>query len=257
MRCCILIQLCLFILITLHGAARASDSGNDANDAGGEALIEPVSHSQPASPADSRTDWEGLLRSSARFLVVQHSFRFLTEPGTRNELAGPFVRDYLRSVGAMRRWSDTDPFIVNYVGHPLMGAVTGNLYLNHTGSASDQPFGSAHGYWKMRLRAMTYSAVYSAQFEIGPVSEASLGNVGRDHRTMGAVDLVVTPLAGTGWLIAEDAIDRFLIEKIEDWSGSPFVRIPARCFLNPGRAFANLMDRKVPWKRARALRVAR
>ena len=33
----------------------------------------------------------------------------------------------------------------------------------------------------------------------------------------------MTPLAGTGWLIAEDAIDRFLIEKIEDWSGSPFV----------------------------------
>jgi hypothetical protein len=254
MRCCMPPRLGLFILLLLQTSASASDSGNDS---GGEVPIDPGNRSQRVLPGAAQTNWNGVIRSSTRFLVVQHSFRVLTEPGTRKEFGGPFVGDYLRSVGAMRRWNDSDPFIVNYVGHPLMGAVTGYLYLNHTGSASDQRFGSGPGYWKLRLRAMTYSAAYSTQFEIGLLSEASLGNVGRDYRTMGGVDLVVTPLGGIGWLIAEDAIDRFFIEKIEDRSRSPFVRIAARCLLNPGRAFANLMDGKAPWKRARALRVAR
>jgi len=156
----------------------------------------------------------------------------------------------------MRRWDDSDPFIVNYVGHPMMGAVTGFLYLQNTPRGKDQRFEQSSEYWRLRLRAMAYSAVYSTQFEIGPASEAALGNVGRDYRTMGTVDLVVTPLAGTGWLVAEDLIDRFLIERIEDWSGSLLVRIPARCLLNPSRAFANLMQGRTPWKRSRALRPA-
>jgi hypothetical protein len=232
-------------------SAQASDSGNTSVD-----MVEAatVSSSRRNSSTDPQTDWNGLIRSSARFLVVQHSFRMLTEPGTRSELAGPFVRDYVHSIRRIRRWGDSDPFIVNYVGHPLMGAVTGFLYLHHTDSGSNQRFKNSREYWKLRLGALTYSTVYSTQFELGPLSEASLGNVGRDYRTMGTVDLVVTPLAGTAWLITEDVIDRYLIERIEGWTNSPLVRIPARCFLNPGRAFANLMQGRSPWKRSRALR---
>jgi len=206
-----------------------------------------ISRSEAVSSTEPGTNWDNLLRSSGRFLAVQHGFRLLTEPGSRKELTGPFVRDYLRSVGAMRRWSDSDPFIVNYVGHPLMGAVTGFLYLQNTGAGKDQRFEGSTEYWRLRLMAMTYSAVYSAQFEIGPVSEAAIGNVGRDHRTMGTVNLVVTPLAGTGWLVAEDIIDRFVIDVLNAGPGSPMLRIPARCLLNPGRTFAaNLMQGRSP-----------
>jgi hypothetical protein len=240
--------LCVVLLVVT--CAQASDSTSTSIE---DATV-GISRSQPVSSTEPRTNWDNLIRSSARFLAVQHGFRLLTEPGTRKEISGPFVRDYLRSVGAMRRWGDSDPFIVNYVGHPLMGAVTGFLYLQNTDAGKDQRFQGSPEYWRLRLGAMTYSAVYSTQFEIGPASEAAIGNVGRDYRTMGTVDLVVTPLAGTGWLVAEDIIDRFLIERIEGWSGSPFVRIPARCFLNPGRAFANLMQGRSPWRRSRALR---
>jgi hypothetical protein len=243
---------CLLLCVVLPAVtwAQAPDSVSTSV----EDLTVGISRSQPVSSAGQGTDWENLIRSSARFLAVQHGFRLLTEPGTRKEISGPFVRDYLRSVGAMRRWGDSDPFIVNYVGHPLMGAVSGFLYLQNTDGGKDQRFEGSPEYWRLRLGAMAYSAVYSAQFEIGPVSEAAIGNVGRDYRTMGAVDLVVTPLAGTGWLVAEDMIDRFLIERIEGWSGSLIVRIPARCLLNPGRAFANLMQGRSPWGRSRALR---
>jgi hypothetical protein len=35
---------------------------------------------------------------------------------------------------------------------------------------------------------------------------------------MAYVDLVVTPVAGTGWLVGEDMLDHFLIRRLEDKS---------------------------------------
>ena len=44
-----------------------------------------------------------------------------------------------------------------------------------------------------RARATAWAAVYSFQFELGPFSEASIGNVGLRANTAGSVDHVVTP----------------------------------------------------------------
>jgi hypothetical protein len=227
---------------------------DDAIITGKSSLYPSRSGNKQPDTAIPRTNWNDLTRSSLRFLAVQHGFRLLTEPATRSELAGPFVRDYLRSARRIRGWGDQDPFIVNYVGHPMMGAITGELYIAHTTGGLDKETAFSRRYWKLAFRGMAFSAVYTAQFELGPVSEASIGNVGYDYRTMGAVDLVMTPIGGTAWIIAEDSIDRFLVRRIEQGTSSPALRATARCLLNPARTFANVMSGQAPWKRSRPLR---
>jgi hypothetical protein len=48
-----------------------------------------------------------------------HTFNLWTEAGTRDAMTGPWLKDYLNSVGALRGWSDSDRFMAPYVGHPI------------------------------------------------------------------------------------------------------------------------------------------
>lgn len=103
---------------------------------------------------------------------------------------------------------------------------------------------------------MIWSAAWSAQYELGPISEASIGNVGKYNRSgrslMAWVDLVLTPTAGTGLLIGEDAIDKYVLKNwLENKSNGKLtakVRI-ARTFLTPTISVGNLLRGKRPWKR--------
>jgi hypothetical protein len=54
---------------------------------------------------------------------------------------------------------------------------------------------------------------------------------------------------GLGWMIGEDAIDRYLIRAIEDRTTNRWLRIALRTGLNPARSFANLVDGRAPWNR--------
>lgn len=105
------------------------------------------------------------------------------------------------------------------------------------------------------MKAMAWSAAWSTQFELGPVSEASIGNVGLkkvDGKTrMGFVDLVMTPTAGTGVVIAEDAVDKYVLKNwIERKFGSESILTKIfRSVLTPTTTFSNLLRGKVPWKR--------
>ena len=54
------------------------------------------------------------------------------------------------------------------------------------------------------------------QFEIGPLGEDSIGNVGMRPETTGWVDHVVTPAGAFGLIVAEDALDPFLVRWIEE-----------------------------------------
>jgi len=189
------------------------------------------------------------LNQSFRFLLAQNAFRFMTEPGTRSELQGPFFRDYIRSVRDLNHWNDGDPFLVNYIGHPMMGAVTGYIQRQNDPRFRAVNFGRSATYWKSVARSFAFSAVYSTQFEIGPISESSLGNSGKIPGTQGFVDLVVTPTVGTGWMIGEDALDRYVIRRVERATANPWIKLAVRTGLNPTRSFANLMRGKVPWHR--------
>ncbi len=161
---------------------------------------------------------------------------------------GPFWKQYVRSVSAFHGWSDHDPFTVNYIGHPMQGAVTGFIQVQNDPAYSRLEFNETPGYWKSKLRATAFSAAFEVQFEMGPLSEASVGNIQLAGET-GIVDMVVTPLVGTGWMIAEDAVDKHIIKPAEHRDSSRFKVALLRTFLNPSRSFANLIRWKKPWHR--------
>jgi hypothetical protein len=152
-------------------------------------------------------------------------------------------------VASLHGWSDGDPFYVNYVGHPMQGAVSGYIWVQNDERFRTAQFGANSRYWKSRLRAAAFSFAYSTQFEIGPLSEASIGFIQSRWPQQGFVDHVVTPVIGTGWMIAEDALDRYVIRNLENRTDNPYLRMMVRSWLNPSRSFANVMRFKVPWYR--------
>jgi hypothetical protein len=148
------------------------------------------------------------------------------------------------------QWGDTDRWFTNYVGHPTQGAVTGFIWLNNS-HESEVPIGMTRAYLNSRLRATAWAAGYSAQFELGLLSEASIGNVGMNPATAGWVDHVMTPLGGLGILVVEDLLDRFVIQKMEKQTNSRAVRGVLRMLLNPSRTAANVAGMRSAWYRDR------
>jgi len=198
--------------------------------------------------------WENAVRQSLLFLAISTAFRFATEPSTRAEMKGPYWSDYFHSVGHLRGWGDGDEFLVNYIGHPLEGAVTGYIQVQNDPKGIKQEVGFNKGYWASRLKAFGWAAAYSTQYEIGLVSEASLGNVGlkpgdKSNHPMAYVDLVVTPVLGTAWLVGEDLIDRYVLERFEDKVKNRWVRAIVRSIMNPSRSFANMHRGEWFWHR--------
>lgn len=213
----------------------------------GPSLVRPWIRPRP-EPAEN-FQWQPALRQSAFFLTIMHTWRIATERGTRAELRGPFFRDYVAAVKGIRGWGDGDPFIVNYVGHPFQGAVHSFVQIQNDPRYRRMEFSNSRAYWRSRLRAMAFAAVASTQFELGPISEASIGNVGKNGMGAGAVDLVMTPVGGLGVLLLEDVLDRYLVRRIERRTKNPVLRAVARGALNPNRSFANLMRKRVLWHR--------
>jgi hypothetical protein len=164
------------------------------------------------------------------------------------------LKDYFATVRKLRRWRDGDPFIVNYIGHPIQGAVSGFIQIQNDPKATRQELSMSKAYWNSRLKAMGWAALFSTQFELGPISEASLGNVGLKRRDksknpMALVDLVVTPTVGTAWLVGEDMLDRHVVRRIETKVTNRLVRLLVRSFLNPSRSMSNILRLKYPWHR--------
>jgi hypothetical protein len=210
-------------------------------------ILAPMFGQDPQSATSFH--WGDAIIQSAGFLALEHGVRIAAESDTRAGLKGPFVRGHLKSVGSLHGWGDGDPFLVNYVGHPAQGAVSGYIQVQNDPRYRRVEFGSSRDYWKSRLRALAWSAAYSTQFEIGLISEASLGNAQSSPGHSGVVDLVVTPMGGLAVMIAEDALDRFVVRRFENWTQRRLLRVLVRGLLNPNRALANMLRGQVPWSR--------
>jgi hypothetical protein len=203
----------------------------------------------PSSDLQKTTfQWKSALVDASIFLVIEHGFR-LQDSRVRHGLRGHYFGDYVNSVKSIHGWGDGDPFMVNYVGHPTQGAVAGFIEIHNDPRYRSETIGASPQYWKSRLRAMAFSAVYSMEFEIGPVSEASLGNSQLKSRNVGVVDWVITPSLGTAWIVAEDLTDKYLIRRVERHTRSVVLMALARTFLNPSRGFSNVVGRRAPWHR--------
>lgn len=194
--------------------------------------------------------WGPAIRQSLIFLGIQHGYA-LTQPKTRESLRGNFFKDYARSVKALRGWDDGGRFFTNYIAHPMQGSLTGFIYVQNDPKAINQQFGKSGDYWRSRMIAMAWSAAWSTQFEIGPISQASIGNVGLQGKQTWE-DIVITPTLGTAMLVAEDAADRFIMQSIERKTDNFYVKIFLRMLLSPTRLFANVLRFKTPWHRDRS-----
>jgi hypothetical protein len=199
---------------------------------------------------DDRTfDWRPALSQSMRFLLIEHGFRIVVQPKTRQRLGGPFFADYADSVQALGGWGDGDNWFINYVAHPVQGAMSGYIQVQNDPDGRTAEFSRDGRYWRSRFKALGWNAAYSTQFEVGLISESSLGNVGQRKGTSGYVDLVMTPTGGFAVMLAEDALDRYLVRKWESRTESLRMRAFYRVALNPCRAFANVLRGKSPWFR--------
>jgi hypothetical protein len=218
-------KICVVVVLTLSLPAAAAAQSSPANDIGA-AFVD-----------------------SLKLLMVEHGTRIAFQEKTRRELGGPFFADYARSIRWPQQWEDGDAWFVNYIGHPIHGTAAALIWLDHT-THRDERLSLSGSYWASRGKAAAYTAVYSFQFEFGPLSEASIGNVGLHRDSTGWVDHVVTPVGGLALLIAEDALDRYLVEWIERRVGNRVVRASVRMLFNPSRTLANVAQTRAPWSRA-------
>jgi hypothetical protein len=234
--------------------------------------VKPILLAPP--PSSEKFHWKAALWQSFGFLVVGHGFRLANDGGARYLLFHkPFWHDYWASADNfhMSRWGDGDSFLVNYIGHPMEGAVAGYIFLNNDPKGRSARFGKSSNYWYSRLKAMAWATAFEAYFEIGPVlSEAAIGNEGGytyvpgcglypcdkspgkqfkpPTNNTGWVDFVVTPTVGMGWIVLEDAIEREIVDRLAD--GSPALKYKIlRGSLAPSHTFANMFAGKLPWFR--------
>ncbi|HEY5616863.1 MAG TPA: hypothetical protein VIK60_02920 [Vicinamibacterales bacterium] len=190
----------------------------------------------------------GAFVDSLKLVLFEHGLRIAFQEKTRRELDGPFWSDYTRSVRIPRQWEDTDNWWVNYIGHPIHGAAAGYIWIDHEPGAPAN-ISLRRSYWGSRSRAAAWSAVYSLQFEFGPLSEAAIGNVGMRPDTTGWVDHVVTPVGAFGLIVAEDALDRFFVKWVEERTPNRVWRAALRLIFNPGRTLSNAATGRLPWYR--------
>jgi hypothetical protein len=211
---------------------------------------------------DCKVHWTPVLRESLEWLAIQHGGNWSMDHWMRwDTFKQPYWKGYTSALKNWRwtRWNDDDPFLDNYVGHPMMGAIISQIYIQNDPRSATLEFGKSKPYWKSRLvRSFWYSAAYSAQWKIGPASEASLEKVGsfvyydaqfnKHTNGSGMVDFVATPVGGAVWLIAEDILDKYAMRKLENVSRNP-LWLTAIAFVEPCRSAANVLRFRAPWYR--------
>jgi hypothetical protein len=205
------------------------------------------------APEQEGYSWGGAIGQALLFTTIGHVFRVASEEKTRRELDGPFFKDWFKSAGALfgSGWSDGGRDFTNYVIHPLSGSVYGHIYRQNHPQDRDIRIALSKEYFGHMGKTTVFSFVASLAWEIGPYSEASIGNVGLyntpESQQMTWGDVVVTPLFGVwGVMVIEDLLERFVIRKVEAQTANRWIKALFRIPLTPTRSAANLMAIKRP-----------
>lgn len=228
---------------SVSGASKSGASGISGDSSSG-GMIRGV----PKPASETKVQWRVAIQESLLYTGVMHTFNIWTEAGTRDALYGPWFKDYLDSVGELRGWSDSDRFMAPYAGHTLEGSIFGYIERQNDPRYRNVQWGDGRNYFMSLMHSLAYSAVWHTQWKIGPVSEASIGNV-MLHASPGFITLALTPALGTIEMIGEDSADRYAIMGLENRTTNRPLIILVRSFLNPGRSFANVMAFHLPWSR--------
>jgi hypothetical protein len=228
----------------------------------------PASQSEATEPYH----WKGLLLQSFAFDMLSNATRIITaDQDDRHLLLNkPFWSDYWASLQQfnMRRWNDGDSIKVNYIGHPMEGAIAGYIEIQNDPRGRNLRISRDRRYWDSRFRAFLWETVYSTQWEIGPFGETAIFNQGgftypigcpkhdlvceataKYTNDTGWVDFIITPTVGTLWLLGEDTIDRFISDPLVRRHPNSFGIKMVRASLNPPASLANILRGHFPWWR--------
>ncbi len=262
----------------------AGGSAADADDSDSETATSPDATHQPldlrmnlletSAPRKPGFRWGRALFESFMFFSIEQAYVVKDDyKWVISENGVPFNhywRDYKHSLHSWINsgWNDGDPALYSYLGHPLQGAMTSYIYIQNDPRGQSLEFSNTREYWHSRLRAAIWSAVYSTQWNIGPLSELTFekygtlirGSWNQDgtwpchsqhhcYNGVGQVDLVTTPIGGFGWQVMEDVVDKDIIKRVEANTSNRFLINVTRCALNPIRGGANILHGKSPWFR--------
>jgi hypothetical protein len=164
-------------------------------------------------------------------------------------------------------WNDGDPNWFGYVGHPIQGALTGFIQIQNDPQGEKLEFSRTKAYWWSRFKAGLWNTAYSTQWNLGPLSEVTVEKYGTKTRApwnyngsypcsrhcltgVGQIDIVMTPLGGTGWLVGEDFLDKEIARRVEGVTQNRLLIDTVRSALNPIRGAANILHGQRPWYRA-------
>jgi len=240
-----------------------------------EWLDEPDSTKGVVHPAQMRAErypYGKLMWQSLEFTGAEDLYRLSTDPYMRHLIAdGPYWHNYIESMKQwnMRRWNDGDDFLVDYIGHPMQGAVSGFIEIQNSPRDKYLRLSNSSEYWRSRFHAMLWATVFSTQQKIGPLGEAALGSAGgwtyplhcpapckryvpgvtKYTNNTGWTDFITTPTIGTLWTVFEDFLDKEVSDRLEDHLPGVLPAKIIRGSLNPTRTMANFIRGKNPWYR--------
>jgi hypothetical protein len=247
--------------------AESSEATTDSEPASGGTTIAPVPSQKEGF------HWRRALTESVTFLVIEQAYVVHTDFNwVVSENGVPFNhfwRDYTQSLSEWVHsgWNDGDPNWFGYVGHPIQGALTGFIQIQNDPQGEKLEFSKTKAYWWSRFKAALWNTAYSTQWNLGPLSEVTVEKYGTKDRApwnyngtypcsrhcltgVGQIDIVMTPLGGTGWLVGEDFLDKKIVRRVEGATQNRLLIDTARCALNPIRGAANILHGKHPWYRA-------
>jgi hypothetical protein len=247
------IALALSLALTVV-SCRAADIP-DAPSAHGNAQTHdtlPVQLFRPAAPmpkSGPALDWQSAANQTFALLAMEQGFR-MVQPKTRDHLGGRFFSDWFACVRNLHGWSDGDSVFTNYIGHPIHSSWAAYVEIHNDTRGRNLEFENTGQYWRSRLRALAWAELYEIQWHIGPISEASIGHVGRPGtHTLGYVNLVTSAPGGFGWVVLEDWLDKRIVRRREADIHSLNKRRFYRMLFNPSKAVTNLLRIKKPWFR--------
>jgi hypothetical protein len=260
---------------TSTSTERIADDGNINAPRSDAAALEDAPSPASSQPDKQSFRWRRALTESFTFLVIEQAYVVHTDfRWVVSENGIPFNhywRDYMQSLTSWWHagWSAGENPLYNYLGHPIQGAMTSFIAINNDPKYEDLEYSNTKAYWRSRLRATIWNAVYSTQWSIGLLSEPTVEKYGSKDRPpwnangsypcntntcysgVGKVNLVMTPVGGLGWVLAEDILDKKVAEPMETRTHNRLLINTVRSATNPIRGGANILHGNRPWYRAR------
>ena len=201
-----------------------------------------------SDPSEDTFQWKKAIAEGFFAVAQANAFRAATQPETRDAIYGPFWKQYARSVQNFHGFNDGDGFFTSYVLHTMEGSFAGYIERQNDPKYRDVEFGTSQRYWISTMRSLAFSTAYSIVWNASPFGESGVGNV-QLHNKPGIVDLIASQTLGLGWMVGEDALDRYVIKRIERRVRNPYIRLLARSTLNPTRGYANTLALRRPQTR--------